>query len=273
MWSDNIKLWIVLTIFHTGKSQYAGYYGNPGAIMFPGPIQSSNNQKINDNSQLSTSTKCQSTISDLDIARELESVETFEDFFNFLRNRPGSGRDFLLSRRSGDENERSNAIVTVQAKCKPVMTLVSFRNENTKPSVRYFPHCTRIERCDGCCNTNLWSCQPVNTTILNHLVIKYEIGNDSKTNHLAEEIIPLEKHLSCQCLCRIKAEHCSKKQQYVEKKCKCECINNDEMSKCNSESQIWNPDTCECNCRNTMICNSGYYFDNQSCRCETTMEQ
>lgn len=63
MWSGNIKLWIVLTIFHTGKSQYVEYYGNPGAIMFPGPIQSSYNQKINDNPQLSTSTKCQSTIS------------------------------------------------------------------------------------------------------------------------------------------------------------------------------------------------------------------
>lgn len=36
-------------------------------------------------------------LQNLDIARELETVETFEDFFNFLRNRPGSGRELLLS--------------------------------------------------------------------------------------------------------------------------------------------------------------------------------
>lgn len=69
-------------------------------------------------------------------------------------------------------------------------------------------------------------------------------------------------------------QDCSKKQRYAEEKCKCECMNNDEMNKCNnSELQIWNPETCECDCRKIMDCHSGYYFDKQSCRCETTVEQ
>ncbi|KAK0166962.1 hypothetical protein PV327_004425 [Microctonus hyperodae] len=276
MWSDNIKLWIVLTIFHTGESQYAEYYGNPGDIMFPGPIQSSYNQKINYNPQLPARTNCQSANLQLTIAKELKDIETVEDFIRFMSSKPGTGRELLLSKRFGDENERSSTVIeTKPAKCKPIITVVPFRNENTAPSVSYWPSCTHIDRCDGCCNTEFWSCQPVNKTSLNHKVFKFHVTETGEFNFQGEEIIPLEKHTSCQCLCRVKAEHCSIKQRYLEDSCKCECINTDEMEKCNNDpsTKIWNPDRCECDCRSITECNSKHDFNPQTCRCDTMMEQ
>lgn len=63
------------------------------------------------------------------------------------------------------ETERSNAERPNQALCMPeLQTVPLLENE---PSVIYYPTCTRIKRCGGCCTHSLLSCQPTATEIRN----------------------------------------------------------------------------------------------------------
>jgi len=48
------------------------------------------------------------------------------------------------------------------ARCTPVNTTVTLKQDAdaNNPFIIYFPSCTRVQRCGGCCNSDLLSCQP-----------------------------------------------------------------------------------------------------------------
>ena len=41
---------------------------------------------------------------------------------------------------------------------------------NTDPSVLFYPTCTRIERCGGCCSSDLLVCEPTKTETIHFQV-------------------------------------------------------------------------------------------------------
>lgn len=61
--------------------------------------------------------------------------------------------------RMGVPEERSNSVMAKQANCEPSPTVVPTYERND-PSIVYFPRCTRVKRCTGCCGSELLSCQP-----------------------------------------------------------------------------------------------------------------
>jgi len=166
--------------------------------------------------------------------------------------------------------ERSNAIIPIPAKCTPELQPVSFANKDTDSATVYFPSCTRIKRCGGCCDHPLLSCQPTASIMKNFQVVVSKVTAEGGLSYSEKQIIPLEEHTRCKCDCRIKAEHCTGKQIYIEDECVCGCSNVDEEEKCrrNNDTKLWDPSLCACLCRDERECNTGYYFNPVTCRCE-----
>ncbi|KAK2587278.1 hypothetical protein KPH14_003008 [Odynerus spinipes] len=151
----------------------------------------------------------------------------------------------------------------------PDLTPVSLKPVNNSAKLIY-PSCVRVKRCGGCCAHALFSCQPVATEIRNIEVTVYDISAKLLPVCKDKEIIAVEEHTQCKCDCKIKEEHCNKKQIYEKDICSCVCTNTDEEQKCRSNNHIklWDGDRCTCLCRELQDCSTGYYFDQNSCSCQ-----
>ncbi|KAK6626206.1 hypothetical protein RUM43_006512 [Polyplax serrata] len=208
----------------------------------------------------------------LDLIRQLNEVSGVEELFeNLIEPVQGKGRDMptVLSARIGSENVERNALKAAKmAKCMPEMRTVPLKPDKTKATF-YYPSCTRVQRCGGCCSHHLLSCQPVETEIIPMSIVVTDYLGGNKLQFRGQKIIEVEQHTKCKCDCKIKAENCSRYQKYNPDKCQCECTNTDEEKKCSDEKtmKIWNSDNCSCVCREELDCGSGYYFDPFTCSC------
>nr|XP_033337284.1 uncharacterized protein LOC117226745 [Megalopta genalis] len=210
----------------------------------------------------------------LELAQQINEMESMDEFMKHVEGAPKKNvatGSILFAGRIGDfqGQERSNAIPATPAKCIPELQPVSL-TENKERSILYFPSCTRVKRCGGCCSHALLSCQPVATELRNYEVTVVTIGNSNQMTYKENRIVPLEEHTKCKCDCRIKAEHCKENQSYVKSECGCKCNNVDEEYKClrNKDIKVWDPDRCICLCRDEEECSTGLYFDQNSCRCK-----
>ncbi|XP_014605700.1 PREDICTED: vascular endothelial growth factor C-like [Polistes canadensis] len=238
---------------------------NSDKIVFPGQtgqddidnVRRSIEPSKSDDDVLSTS---------LRIAQQINSMSSYEEFLKFINVPPE--KKILIAGRTGGSEEKSNAERPKPAGCMPENQTISLRPEN-KFSTFYYPSCTRVKRCGGCCGHYLLSCQPIETETRNFEVIVSELNSDLQVTYRNREIIPVEEHTKCKCDCKIKAEHCNEKQSYRRDECRCVCVNIDEENKCkaNGGVKIWDSETCTCACRESEICSTGFYFDNNTCRC------
>ncbi|XP_046665930.1 platelet-derived growth factor subunit A [Homalodisca vitripennis] len=153
------------------------------------------------------------------------------------------------------------------AGCKPENRSVSLRLSDN-PWIYYWPPCTRVEQCGGCCNHHLLSCQPVEVETLNFQVIVTETVNN-QLKYKGKEIVTVDRHTKCKCDCKVKKEDCSPLQEYRKGECRCVCTNKDAEAKCNAESlRHWNASSCTCECLDAVECSDGTYLDQSSCSCE-----
>jgi len=168
----------------------------------------------------------------------------------------------------GDEIDRKAAVIPKSATCTPELVTVNLQKEDDK-SVFYYPQCTRVERCGGCCSHELLSCQPTDTELLTFQVIETRYEGGSKLNYKGKKYVTVEQHIKCKCDCKVKEEHCNELQQYEKSECGCVCINVDDEKKCIAENdtKLWDPKNCLCACRYTKECSTGFYFDQKTCNC------
>ncbi|XP_052900189.1 uncharacterized protein LOC128306654 isoform X2 [Anopheles moucheti] len=204
----------------------------------------------------------------VDYARQLSELNSTTDILNLLDPDSIDQRVFM---DGGEYSGRDIGVNPVPASCEPDSQLVSLRPENlTSPRFYFYPSCTRVKRCSGCCNTNQLVCEPVaNRTIIYKVnILEYRSGKRDKFSHL--ELVPVEEHVRCKCQCRVKEWHCTDKQVYNPNNCRCECTNKEDRNRCLQDRQIkqWNPNTCTCDClpRNEE-CTSGSHFDRSACKC------
>lgn len=129
------------------------------------------------------------------------------------------------------ETERSNAERPNQASCMPELQTVPLL-ENDDPSIIYYPTCTRVKRCGGCCTHPFLSCQPTATETRNfevihsHLIKCYRyiymlfqlitllinvlkifvtaLESNNGLRYQGKRIVPIEEHTQCTCDCKIK---------------------------------------------------------------------
>jgi len=153
------------------------------------------------------------------------------------------------------------------ALCKPELTTVNL-NESSDPNIFIFPNCVRIERCGGCCNHDLLECQPRNIEMKKMRLIQTTFQG-ANYEHVGEVVVEVEKHKSCQCGCKIKEEHCNDRQYYVSNLCRCECLDKNQEAICKRRpyDRFWDPDRCECRCKNELECSTNLQFDPSTCSC------
>lgn len=96
-----------------------------------------------------------------------KTINQFDSYSEFIRGMVDLNdvdvdkRDqiYLLANSSGEDYvnyERSIAIRPKPASCQPDSSIVSLRPENeTDPTMIYYPSCTRLRRCGGCCSHKL----------------------------------------------------------------------------------------------------------------------
>ncbi|XP_076676975.1 uncharacterized protein LOC143373513 isoform X2 [Andrena cerasifolii] len=256
---------IIVMMLVTGlvvAQKYTGHQRDPDSLVFPDFDDERSYSPANRPGRGSQLSK------ELQLAKEISTLDSMDEFLTLVRGVPKTEKTFINS-RMGENEERSNAERPIPAKCMPELQPVSLKLE-TDPSSIYYPSCTRVKRCGGCCSHSLLSCQPTASEFRNFEVLVVSVDQSDGFHYRSKQIVPLEEHTKCMCDCRIKPEHCNSKQSYVEEECRCKCNNVDEQKKCikNNDTKIWNPEQCTCFCREEQECSTGFYFDQNTCRCE-----
>ncbi|CAO1366560.1 unnamed protein product [Diamesa serratosioi] len=120
------------------------------------------------------------------------------------------------------------------AQCLPAPTVVSLRPADDKdPTINYFPSCTRVNRCGGCCTHKLLSCQPTEQNEIPYTISKSKyVGGSPGFQNMGPVQISVTEHTKCKCMCTITEADCNSLQIYEKSKCKCSCKNTDDQEKC-----------------------------------------
>lgn len=171
---------------------------------------------------------------------------------------------------SKSANNESMVPIAEQASCIPEKKIVELPRP-TDPTEIFWPTCTRVLRCGGCCTSKLLKCSPIATSTISVKLIKarYNRPSSNRFDHLGYEVVKLEQHDQCRCVCREKKEDCTSLQIYSADKCKCECKNNALISSCTGPDRHWDRRECSCKCNVYEDCSTGFFFNPQSCRCES----
>ncbi|XP_012254141.2 platelet-derived growth factor subunit A-like isoform X1 [Athalia rosae] len=207
----------------------------------------------------------------LELAREYSQIESVEDFLKLIQGVPeGEILTGVSFENRFGEGRSSNVEIGKPAICSPELQPVPLKPEGVDPSALYFPSCTRVPRCGGCCGHILYSCQPTATITRRFQVLVAEMNHVTGTTYKRKEIVPIEEHTKCRCQCKVKAEDCNERQVYNPRECRCACSNVDEETKCqrNNATKRWDVDSCTCQCRGSHECSTGAYYDHSSCSCK-----
>ena len=127
----------------------------------------------------------------------------------------------------------------------------------------FYPYNVLVNKCSGSCNTlddpMGKMCVPniikrVNMKVYNFLMRLNEIRN-------------VLWHGSCKCVCRLNSLVCSSKQIWNSDTCRCDC--NEDFAGIIScdKGYTWNPSTCECD----MWCQPDHYLDYKKCVCKNKL--
>ncbi|XP_059350330.1 balbiani ring protein 3-like isoform X2 [Daphnia carinata] len=170
---------------------------------------------------------------------------------------------------------KSNEIIRDRsAECKPRKIPVEIPKE---PNITWWPACTLVERCGGCCNNERLQCVPVPEAIT---IIKTQVIDvNSKGVTVNYKQVQIEKHNKCKCQCKVKASDCNPQQVYDKNNCKCVCKQNGSkpgkpVQQICKAPLYWDERSCKCRCppQIDVECSTGSFFSSEQCRCVTASE-
>ena len=129
----------------------------------------------------------------------------------------------------------------------------------------FYQHNVLVNKCSGSCDTldNPMAklCVPNIIKRINMKVCNFLMRLNETRNVLWHE--------SCKCVCRLNSSVCNSKQIWNSDTCRCNC-NEDFAGIINcTKGYMWNPSTCECQC--DIWCKSGQYLDNKNCVCKNKL--
>ena len=76
-------------------------------------------------------------------------------------------------------------------------------------------------------------------------------------------------HESCKCVCKLNSSVCNNKQIWNEDTCRCDCTEDfTDIISCD-KGYVWNRSTCECQC--DTWCQQGQYLDHKNCVCKNKL--
>ena len=76
-------------------------------------------------------------------------------------------------------------------------------------------------------------------------------------------------HESCKCVCKLNSSVCNSKQIWNSDTCRCDCNEDFAGVVGCDKGYTWNPSTCECQC--DIWCKPGKYLDHKNCVCKNKL--
>ena len=151
----------------------------------------------------------------------------------------------------------------VNKKCMP-RSKIRGVNEGVGEDL-FYPYNMLVNKCSGSCNTiddpMAKLCIPNIIKGINMKVYNFLIRLNETSNVLWHE--------SCKCVCRLNSSVCNSKQIWNSDTCRCDC-NEDFAGIINyTKGYMWNSSTCECQC--DMWCKPGQYLDYKKCVCKNKL--
>ena len=154
-------------------------------------------------------------------------------------------------------------VSVVNQKCMPRPKILDV-NEGVGEAL-FYPYNVLVNKCSGICETinNPMAklCVPciikrVNMKVYNFLMMLNETRS-------------VLWHENCKCVCKLNSSVCNNKQIWNSDTCKCDC-NEDFASIINyTKGYKWNPSTCKCQC--DTWCKPGQYLDYKKCVCKNKL--
>ena len=169
----------------------------------------------------------------------------------------------LISLFSIIKTKALECVSVVNQKCIPRPKILDV-NEGVGEALFYRRN-VLVNKCSGSCNTlddpMAKLCVPNITKRVNMKVYNFLMRLNESRNVLWHE--------SCKCVCRLNSLVCNSKQIWNSDTCKCNC--NEDFAgimTCN-KGYMWNPSTCACEC--DMWCKPGQYLDYKECVCKNKL--
>ncbi|KAI0218835.1 hypothetical protein LSAT2_029477 [Lamellibrachia satsuma] len=226
----------------------------------------------------------------LSMWKAMENMRSSEDFIKNMiapkqvepeggRIRPGGGRvrpssteDRLFTEQGALDPNGVEIIadkMAEPARCVPSVKAVPIPRDDKVDSI-FFPTCVNVQRCGGCCGSEMLSCLPTQTKMVTYHVLNatypYPGAPQFKYNGLAS--FRLEKHTACECRCTVQSHHCHPtKHTYLADSCRCQCKNTRGSTQCPLRKK-WDERRCSCICEKQYSCYDNEYFDQHSCSCQ-----
>ena len=161
----------------------------------------------------------------------------------------------LISLFSIIKTKALECVSVVNQKCMPRPKILDV-NEGIGEAL-FYPYKVLVNKCSGSCNTldNPMSeiCVPKIMQVYNFLMRLNETRN-------------VLWHESYKCVCKLSSSVCNNKQIWNDDTCRCDC-NEDTISF--AKGYMWNPSTCECQCGKW--CKQGQYLDHKNCVCKNKL--
>ena len=129
----------------------------------------------------------------------------------------------------------------------------------------FYPYNVLVNKCSGSCNTldNPMSKICVLKVIKNVNIKVYNVLM------MLNETCNVLWHESCRCVSKLNSSVCNIKQIWNSDTCRCNC-NEDFAGIINcTKGYTWNPSTCECQC--DKWCKPGQYLDHKNCVCKNKL--
>ncbi|XP_065059387.1 balbiani ring protein 3-like [Rhopilema esculentum] len=217
------------------------------------------------------------------ILEMLQGVEDFSSFVDIFQM-----KDQLTNFSVTNQRRRNNDVGVVaklqNEKCKPRPVLVKVDQPNLATAFRY-PFYVTLHRCMGSCGANpfLSRCAAAEIAPL-HLRTAEVSWNSSNQIMKAPKVVllPLQNETRCACECKNKMEACHQFQIWEENTCRCECTQfcprnyiysgGHECCSCPKKlrcpwKKAWNAKKCACECRKTKCKNPAKGRDPKTCKC------
>ena len=154
-------------------------------------------------------------------------------------------------------------VSVVNQKCMPRPKILDV-NEGVGEALFYLYN-VLVNKCSGSCNMlddpMAKMCVPNIVKRVNMKVYNFLMRLNETRNVLWHE--------SCKCVCELNSSVCNNKQIWNSDTCRCDC-NEDFASIINyNKGYTWNPSTCECQC--DTWCKPGQYLDHENCICKNKL--
>ena len=154
-----------------------------------------------------------------------------------------------------------DCVSVINQKCMPRPKILDVNEGVTL----FYPYNVLVNKCSGCCDTinNPMAklCVPGIVKGVNMQVYNFLMNLNETRNVLWHE--------SCKCVCKLNSSVCNNKQIWNGDTCRCDCNEDFAGVVGCDKGYTWNPSTCECQC--DMWCKPGQYLDHKNCICKNKL--